>query len=187
MEGVFVDSTAATVILRPVTDEDLPIFFEQRLDPEANHMAAFTFRDPTDRVVFMAHWAKVRADKTTTVRTILADGEVAGNVINFSDAGKPEVGYWLGRQFWGRGIATQALAAFLREITVRPLSAHVAKDNPGSLRVLQKNGFQIAGEGEEFSHARGHAVAEYALILADDAEQRDANEVNDANDVKESQ
>lgn len=166
---------ASNVVLRDVRDEDLPVFFAQQLDTDANVMAAFTAKDPTDREAFDAHWAKIRANKTITIQTILADGEVAGNVISFSDYGQPEVGYFLGRAFWGQGIATRALAAFLRQITTRPLYAHAAKDNAGSLRVLQKCGFVVTGEGREYSHARGHEVEEYELTLTADA----AGEVND--------
>lgn len=156
---------ASGVVLRKVVESDLPIFFEQQLDPGANYMAAFTLRDPTDRETFMAHWARIRGDETVTVRTILSDGEVAGSISCFSDFGEPEAGYWLGRAFWGRGIATQALAVFLRQIQTRPLHAHVAKDNIASLRVLQRCGFVITGEDREFSHARGTQVEEYILTL----------------------
>ena len=67
--------------LRPVTDTDLPIFFEQQLDPEANWMAAFTAKDPTDRLAFDQHWVKVLADPGITIRTILYQGQVAGSVL----------------------------------------------------------------------------------------------------------
>jgi RimJ/RimL family protein N-acetyltransferase len=130
-------SGADAVVLRDVVDDDLPLFFEQQLDPEANQMAAFTTRDPTDRAAFIAHWARVRTDDTITLQTILNGGAVMGNIVCYSDFGAPEVGYWVGKAFWGRGIATRALTAFLRQIETRPLYAHVAKDNLASLRVLQ--------------------------------------------------
>ena len=47
------------VILREVSEQDLPIFFEQQLDPAANYMAAFTSKDPSDNVAFTAHWNKI--------------------------------------------------------------------------------------------------------------------------------
>jgi RimJ/RimL family protein N-acetyltransferase len=156
------------VVLREVRDDDLPIFFAQQLDPEANWMAAFTPRDPSDREAFMEHWAKIRADGTIALRTILFAGQVAGSIVCFSDFGEPEVGYWLGKEYWGKGIATRALAAFLRLISERPLGAHVAKDNAASLRVLQKCGFVITGAGAGFSPARGQQVEEFALTLADE-------------------
>lgn len=154
-----------SLLLRDVTDDDLPIFFEQQLDPQANWMAAFTAKDPTDREVFMAKWARIRQDKDILIRTIVYDGRVAGSVLSYVSDGEPEVSYWLGREFWGKGIATQALAAFLQIQTLRPIYARAAKDNLASLRVLQKCGFKITGEDMGFANARGQEVAEYTLRL----------------------
>ncbi|HEU5349905.1 MAG TPA: GNAT family N-acetyltransferase, partial [Ktedonobacterales bacterium] len=137
-----------------------------------NWMAAFTSREPTNRDAFTAHWARIRADEGTINRAIIYNGQLAGNIACFRDFGEPEVGYWIGRAFWGKGIATKALAAFLRQLPERPLYAHVATDNVASLRVLQKCGFTITGTDKEYSNARGQEVAEYSLILtasADDA------------------
>ena len=144
-----------TVALREVTKADLPIFFEHQLDAEATRMAAFPSRD---REAFMAHWARIMSTETNEtgiLNTILADDTVAGNVVYWEAAGEPNVGYWLGKAHWGKGIASAALAQFLTEIEARPVYAHVAKHNVASIRVLQKCGFQLAredmcaGDGEE--------------------------------------
>ncbi len=113
--------------LREVISDDLFIFFEQQLDRKANWMAAFTAKDPTDRGAFDAHWAKVLADKGITIRTILYNGQVAGSVLCHGWGGEPEISYWLGSEFWGKGIATLALGLFLQEVTVRPLTARRGK------------------------------------------------------------
>jgi len=152
------------ILLREVITDDLPIFFEQQLDPDANWMAAFTAKDPTDRGAFDAHWAKVRADKGITIRTILLDGQVAGSVLCHRWGGEPEISYWLGREFWGKGIATQALGLFLQVVTDRPLTARVARDNLASIRELEKNGFELSGEGKWFSDARGMEIDELVWI-----------------------
>ncbi len=94
-----------------------------------------------ERPVFDAHWAKIRRDDSGVLRTVLVDGEVAGNMLSFLADGRREVGYWLGREFWGRGVATRALAAFLEVEDRRPLFAGVVPHNGGSLRVLEKCGF----------------------------------------------
>jgi RimJ/RimL family protein N-acetyltransferase len=154
-----------TVSLRDVNYADLPIFFEQQRDPAANKMAAFTARDPNDLDAFQAHWQRVLGDGTIIKQTILFNGEVAGNIGFWVQDGEPEVGYWLGKQYWGKGIATRALAAFLGLIETRPLFARAAKDNIASLRVLTKCGFQIVGEGKAFANARGEEVEEYILRL----------------------
>jgi RimJ/RimL family protein N-acetyltransferase len=135
-----------TILLRDVITSDLPIFFEQQLDPVANQMAAFPARD---REAFMAHWAKIMADESNILKTILYGDQVAGNIVSWEHDGEREVGYWLGREFWGKGIATQALSLFLAQVTARPLVAYVAKHNFASIRVLEKCGFTITNEGTE--------------------------------------
>ncbi len=161
------ESTASTdnVQLREVTEDDLPVFFEFQLDPEANYMAAFTARDPSDRDAFDKHWAKILADDSIVKRAILCDGQVVGSIARFEQDGRPEIGYWIGRQFWGKGIATRALAAFLDVVTERPLYAAAAKDNAASIRVLEKCGFAVTGHGRWFSNARGQEIDETYLEL----------------------
>jgi RimJ/RimL family protein N-acetyltransferase len=139
-------STDGAIILRDVAEADLPIFFEQQLDSEAVQMAAFPSREPGP---FMAHWAKIMADPTGVMRTIVYDGQVAGNIVSWMQSGEREVGYWLGRQYWGRGIATAALAAFLGHVSDRPLHAYVVRHNIASRRVLEKCGFMARGEDDE--------------------------------------
>jgi RimJ/RimL family protein N-acetyltransferase len=153
------------VTLRDVEEADLPIFFTQHLDPDANWMAAFTAKDPSDREAFMAHWARIRADPTNIIQTILAGGAVAGSVSSYQEEpGKPEVTYWLGRDFWGQGVATRALNLFLTShLTARPVYARAAKDNPGSLRVLAKCGFTVIGEGSGYANARGAEIKEVEM------------------------
>ena len=149
--------------LRDVIETDLQIFYEQQLGPEATQMAAFPSRSEE---AFMAHWrGKVLANDSVQVQTILFNGEVAGNIVCFEQLGEREVGYWLGKEFWGKGIATQALEEFLKTIETRPLYAHVAKHNLGSKRVLEKCGFTIAGEANFFSEILGKDIDEYILIL----------------------
>ena len=154
------------LVLRNVVDDDLPIFFEYQLDPEANSMAAFIARDPTNQEAFMAHWHRILADKTTINQTILFNGQVAGSVSSYEEAGKPEVTYWLGKAYWGQGIATWALKEFLAQKNqIRPIYARVAKDNLGSRRVLEKCGFRIIGESKGFANARGQEIEELLLEL----------------------
>ncbi|MHA2370726.1 MAG: GNAT family N-acetyltransferase [Candidatus Hodarchaeales archaeon] len=151
--------------LRDVEEGDLTVFFENQLDPEANYMAAFTAKDPRDRKAFTNHWAKLMADKTVTIRTIIFDGDVAGSISKFEQCGNSEVTYWLGKKYWGKGIATQALSRFLVEVEHRPLYARAAKDNIGSIRVLEKCGFSISGEDKGFANARGEEVEEHIFVL----------------------
>lgn len=150
-----------SVELRDVAEDDLPIFFQHQSDPEANQMAAFTARD---RDAFMAHWrSKILGDETVAKKTILFDGEVAGNIVSFEHEGKREVGYWIGREYWGKGIASKALAAFLEHERRRPLYAGVARHNIGSIRVLEKCGFVNVGPDQGSADSQGEAFDEWIL------------------------
>jgi len=152
---------ASDVILRDVIESDLPLFFEQQRDPEANKMAAFPARD---QEAFTAHWTKILGDQTVTIKTILFNERVAGNIVSWEQPSGREVGYWIGKEFWAKGIATRALSAFLGYVTVRPLFAHVAKHNIASIRVLEKCGFAISSE-DKFPGANGEQDEEFILIL----------------------
>jgi RimJ/RimL family protein N-acetyltransferase len=148
--------------LRDALDSDLPIFYEQQIDPEAIQMAAFPARP---RVKFMAHWTRIMTDDSILIKTILFDGNVAGNIVCFDQLGEREVGYWLGKEYWGKGIASRALTQFLDVVETRPLYAHVAKHNFASRRVLEKCGFKVAAEDKFFSKIFGEDIEEYILVL----------------------
>lgn len=150
------------VLLRDVSEGDLPILFEQQMDPEANRMAAFPARD---RDAFMAHWGKILSDPATTKKAILYEGQIAGHIGSFEQSGQTLVGYWIGKQYWGKGIATKALSALLDQVKKRPLYAHVAKHNLGSIRVLEKCGFTVCDEGTVAADAGGEDIEEVILVL----------------------
>ena len=151
------------VQLRSVEDRDLDVFFGHQADPQAVEMAAFPARDKEQ---FAAHWAKVRADDTLVVRTIVADGVVAGNIGSWQENGQQLLGYWVGRECWGRGVATQALALLLDEVSIRPLYAHVAVHNVGSIRVLEKCGFRRDRAQEAKAHAPDDGIEEFIFVLS---------------------
>jgi RimJ/RimL family protein N-acetyltransferase len=150
------------VSLRDVAEADLAEFFEHQRDPVANEMAAFP---PREREAFLAHWRKILADENVIKRTILLGSEVAGNVVCWEHEQKWFVGYWLGRDFWGRGVATRALSAFAESISTRPLHAHVATSNVASIRVLEKCGFQVSGESRAAAPTGGEMVNELIYLL----------------------
>jgi RimJ/RimL family protein N-acetyltransferase len=128
----------ARVILREVIDADLEIFFEQQLDSDAAEMAAFPARD---RDAHMAHWNKIRGDEGKVVKTILYGENVAGNIGSWIQDDRREIGYWIGKPYWGKGVATAAVAQLVKLLTERPIFAHVAEHNAASIRVLEKCGF----------------------------------------------
>ena len=150
------------VVLRDVAEADLLTFFKQQLEPEATRMAAFPARD---RDAFMAHWRKILSDPSLGRKTILWGGKVAGNVVSWEQKGQRLVGYWLGKEYWGKGIATQSLAAFLELEKTRPLYAHVAKHNVGSIRVLEKCGFLVMGTNIVPADEAGEETEELIMEL----------------------
>ena len=88
------------------------------------------------------------------MKAILSGGRVVGSVGSFELEGKPQVTYRIGKEHWGKGIATWAFAEFLRHVKWRPLYASAANDNLASIRVLQKCGFMVCGHTKGFAGAR---------------------------------
>jgi RimJ/RimL family protein N-acetyltransferase len=154
-----------SITFREVESSDLETFFKHQLDPEAIRMAAFVCKDPRDKAAFDAHWEKILSSSQITRRTIVAGGQVAGHISCYPHGENLEVTYWLGREFWGGGLATHALNRMLQLVVDRPIFARAATDNIGSIRVLQKCGFKIIGKNNDFSNGRGEDTEEYILRL----------------------
>lgn len=124
-------------------------------------MAAFPSRE---RAAFDAHWANnILGEPTAVMQTILFGERVAGYIGSWFQDGARLVGYWIGREYWGNGVATEALARLLQVVTTRPLHAHVAVRNVASMRVLEKCGFRR--EREEWVEAGGGEIAEAVWVL----------------------
>jgi RimJ/RimL family protein N-acetyltransferase len=155
------DDVPPVVRLRAVEDRDVEVFFDHQADPLAVEMAAFPARGKDQ---FAAHWARLRGDDTLIVRTIVANGVVAGNIGCWPDDGQQLLGYWVGREWWGRGVATQAVTLLVNEVTIRPLYAHVVVHNVGSIRVLEKCGFQ-RDDGPEATSTADDGIEEITFVL----------------------
>lgn len=151
--------------LRAVRDDDLDAIFAQMRDPEAVRMAAFTAEDPDDRAAFDAHLVRLRTSPEISIWAITVDGELAGTIGNFAVDDDTEITYWVDRAWWGRGVATRALALLLDRVPVRPITARAASDNAGSLAVLRKNGFRPVGKEVAYATARGAEIEETVLRL----------------------
>ena len=149
-----------SVGLRPARDEDVEIFYEQQLEPEGAAMAMFPSRD---RETFFAHWQKVGARSDATRMTITYGDAVAGNIGSWAtgDEDNVLVGYWIGKAYWGKGIASAALHTYLTEHELRrPLHAHVVATNLGSIRVLEKCNFELVDGRTEHDETFGVEVEE---------------------------
>jgi RimJ/RimL family protein N-acetyltransferase len=151
--------------LREVRDEDLAVLFEQWADPVAARMAAFTSPDHMDRDAFERRWSRLRADETVINRAIVVDGQVAGTIGSWGDRDEREVTYWISRSYWGKGIATCALDAFLAVDPSRLTHARVAQDNVASRRVLEKCGFRVIATERSFAEGRSREIEEDVLRL----------------------
>lgn len=154
--------------LREFRKEDLLHFHRHRSDPEAVRMAAFTAADPPERTTFEARWEVNLAAPGNFHRTIVVGDRIAGYVAVFPQGAERETTFWIGREFWGQGIATRALAGMLEMFGHRPILARAAADNIGSVRVLQKCGFRITGRDRGFAPARRMEIEEILLRLDPD-------------------
>ena len=135
-------NTQYSVSLRPIIESDLEAIFVHQSDPIANQLAQFP---PRDREAFFKHWHQnILGQVNVLPRAIVVDGKFVGN-IGQSD-GQALIGYWIDREYWGKGIATQTLAQFLPLVSLRPLFAHVAKHNLASQRVLLRHGFVLTDQ-----------------------------------------
>lgn len=161
------------VTLRPPRPEDVPLLFAFESDPAWGAMAMVKARS---QETFEAVWAGLFAgwaagDTGVLQRTILEGGVVCGTIgcRRSGSAGgggeRDDVGYGLGRAFWGRGIASRALGFLLAQVPRRPLWATAAASNAASIRVLEKHGFVVAERRHAPESDRAPARDEVRLVL----------------------
>ena len=154
------------IILRKTEIEDLELFFIFQLDYDANYLAAFTSKDPTDKTAYLEKYTKLLNDRTINMRTIIVDNVIAGSIAKFEMEGKAEIRYWIDKKFWGKGVATKALEDFLIIENRRPIFGRVAFDNFGSQKVLEKCGFVKTGKDKGFANARQTETEEFIYKLS---------------------
>lgn len=155
-----------TVALRRTQPSDLDTLFEYQADDEAGRMAAFV--NPTSWKVkdaYRAKWEKLLQDDTINSWTILHDGVIVGSVGTWMMDGEPQITYGIGKQFWGRGLATTAVELFLEKADIRPLYGRAAADNIRSIKILEKAGFKKTGTDRAFAAARNEEIEEVIFRL----------------------
>ena len=111
------------LLLRAVREDDLPTFFEHQQDSTAVAMAAVAAREDDE---FATHWSKILADPNVITRTVVIEGQIAGNVVSWLHGSKRLVGYWIGRDYWGEGVAT-ACPGLLRRRGRRPSAVRACR------------------------------------------------------------
>lgn len=161
------EMTNYNITLTKTTLNDLETLFEFQLDTEANHLAAFTPKDPTDKKTYMDRYSKFLTNPTINMMTIKIDKQIVGSISKFVMEGDHEITYWIDKKFWGKGIASTALNMFLNIERNRPLFGRVAFDNFGSQKVLEKAGFIKTGTDKGFANARQTEIEEYIYKLSD--------------------
>jgi RimJ/RimL family protein N-acetyltransferase len=151
--------------LRPPEDRDAPaIVGFMEWDVVKNLARAPHPYTEEDARVFLGRVEEGRAkgDAFSFAVTRKDDGALVGMCgVNRHETGL-ELGYWLGRPYWGQGFTTEAAAEVLgfafRNLRAESVEAGWFHDNPASGRVLAKLGFLPDGAGERECAARGHAV-----------------------------
>ncbi len=154
-------SPPAAIHLRRTLPTDVSALFQIQLDPAGNQLAG---TKPRERAAFEARWEEILREPPTpptgvTPRVIIADGALVGSINIFPQEGTESIGYWIAREYWGRGIATRAIALLIGEVGTRPLFARVEAHNVASRRALERNGFVIT--------ARFHRPASDRYVGAD--------------------
>ena len=143
--------------MREVVDEDLPVYYEHQRDPET---AATPVFPPSERDVFMTHWAKALANASALTRTVVFDerGRRQHRLLEGDDAGSSGTG---SGESSGAAGSQQGPRGTPHIVDARPLHAYVAKSNPASIRVLENCGFVEVGE-----HAGDDGIEELLLELS---------------------
>lgn len=154
------------VKLRKLKKEDLKILFDFQTDQVSNYMAAFVSKDPNNWKEFKNKWENISNHHDNIIRIILYNDEISGYISKYKLLEKPNIGYWIGRKYWGKGIATQAVKEFLKLYKNRPLQARVAFDNLASIKILEKCRFSKIGEDKYFANARKRVITEYIYELS---------------------
>ena len=152
--------------LRPTVISDLDNLFQIQLDEEGRYLAAFMPKDPTDKSAYINKLIKLLNDPTVNNQTIIFDNKIVGSIAKFIMDSDVEITYWIDRKYWGQGIATTALKAFLKNELSRPICGRVAFDNFGSQKVLEKCGFIKLGTDKGFANARQTEIEEFIYKLS---------------------
>jgi len=150
------------LLLRVPAPQDIPAIAWLANDPEVARMTKRMPHPfgPGDAEAFVVGVAAQNPARAATFLIEHEDHGPVGVLGLFEDEDRvPEAGYWIGREFWGRGLATEALQGALfwasRRWKRRALMAGHFADNPASGRVLEKAGFLYTGETRRaFSRAR---------------------------------
>ena len=163
-------------VLRPLRESDAPALAAHANDRDVWRNLRDAFPHPyalEDAIAYVAH---VRRDPRPIVFGIVVDGEAAGTIglVPGDDIARAtaEIGYWLGRRHWGRGIATEAVRAVTRH-AVATLGLHRVfavpfVHNAASCRVLEKAGYVREGRMRRSAVKDGDVLDQWLYASYDD-------------------
>lgn len=139
---------------------DLDRIMELFLDKDITDLTGITLSKNPKKITrnFERKWLEktiknYRLKKPTTYNlAILFDGIYVGNIgthkIDYENSSL-EIGYWIGKKYWGNGIASKALKLFIKELEEKfkpkRIVGYAFTFNPASKRVMEKCGFKIEG------------------------------------------
>ena len=154
-EFMLIEINTERCLLRPWRVEDIPLVPPLADTRDISWNTSFRFPYPYDEEAAkrMIQWSRDGAGENKWQFAVSSDGELAGGCGAIRGVGveahTATVGYWLGTAWWGRGLATEMVAALIRymreETDVEQLSASCFGWNPASRRVLEKTGFAHEG------------------------------------------
>lgn len=165
--------------LRPLRQEDASVFFEVWSDPEA--MRYFSFLPMQDIGQAQARVAdklqSLNDGSSVTCVIELADtGKVLGDCALFNGVAhsqRAEIGFCLGRKFWGNGYMVEAASALIehgfKNVGLRRIEADVDPRNLSSIQLLERLGFRREGHLRERWIIGGEVMdtALYGLLRSD--------------------
>lgn len=140
-------------LLRPAQLGDAEPLRRLADDPEVARYTSHRFPHPFRAADAARYLAQYLAERSGFTRVIEIDGSFAGALFVHPGEGieahSAELGYWLGRAYWGRGIMTAAVGIFvpwaMQECRLSRVLARVTAGNLASMRLLERNGFQLEG------------------------------------------
>jgi len=177
MDTMFIETNR--LILRPFSEADIPEIVRLLGDPAIaattlNVPYPYSEEDARNWLAFQENERKAGAGYTFAIAR-RDDNQLIGAIDIRPNARhkKAEMGYWIGKPYWGRGYATEAARAIIRfgfeELGLNRIYATHFTENPASGRVMQKAGMQYEGLMRAYTYKNGqfqdHIL--YAILRED--------------------
>ncbi|MGB1299163.1 MAG: GNAT family N-acetyltransferase [Psychrobium sp.] len=161
------------ITLRKFRQDDIPLLVEYLNNDKVTRYITAAINQPYTQDDAL-QWLAFCADNSL-INAIEYDGQLVGcisaTVGNFEYSHSAELGYWLGRQHWQKGIASQAVQMFIRQLqqttSLSRVFVSVVAENHRSINVLTNNDFELEGRLKQASCKNGEFFDEciYAKLI----------------------